>query len=243
MTFKIHLPLSTIDTINQPPLYYLQIQDTLILSTGLFWTITYILYIRQAYRDESYGMPIIALCANIGWEIVYGFRLPFTLTEILVFVPWLIIDAFLVYTTMKFGPKQWNHAPLISQNLKAILGGGVGMMVVLHWAFAETHGDDMDAMFWSAFVLQIFLGISSVAQLMERGHTSGHSIEIWFCRFIGSASAILTYCWRYFHYPKDYTVVGTPLTTFLFVAAELADLYYPIVFKHLRKRNDKSKVL
>lgn len=61
MTSKIHLPLNTIDTINQPPLYYLQAQDTLILSTGFFWTITYILYIRQAYRDESYGMPIIAL--------------------------------------------------------------------------------------------------------------------------------------------------------------------------------------
>ncbi|KAM0320764.1 hypothetical protein ACHAO8_000055 [Botrytis cinerea] len=243
MPFDIHLPLNAIDTINQPPLHYLQVQDTLILSTGLFWTIAYILYIRQAYRDESYGMPIVALCANIGWEIVYGFRLPFTLTQILVFVPWLIIDAFLVYTTMKFGPNQWNHAPMVSQNLKTILGGGIGTMVVLHWAFAETFRDDMDAMFWSAFVLQMVLGISSVAQLMERGHKGGHSIEIWFCRFIGSASAILTYCWRYVYYPKDYTVVGTPLTAFLFVAAELADLYYPIVFKHLGARDAKSKVL
>lgn len=61
MPFDIHLPLNAIDTINQPPLHYLQVQDALILSTGLFWTIAYILYIRQAYRDESYGMPIVAL--------------------------------------------------------------------------------------------------------------------------------------------------------------------------------------
>lgn len=68
---------------------------------------------------------------------------------------------------------------MIAQNLTAILGAGIIMMVLLHWAFAETYGSDMDAMFWSAFALQMFLGISSVAQLMSRGNTSGHSMMIW----------------------------------------------------------------
>lgn len=65
MAVQIHLPLSPIDKILQPPLYYLQVQDTLILSSGILWTTTYILYVRQAYHDESYGMPILSLYDDI----------------------------------------------------------------------------------------------------------------------------------------------------------------------------------
>lgn len=119
-------------------------------------------------------------CANIGWELVYGTRLPFTLTQFLVFVPWVVIDAFLVYTTMRFGPKQWKHAPMIAQNLTGLLVSGLVMMVFLHWSFAVTYDEpDLDAMFWSAFALQAFLGASSVAQIMSRDNTSGHSMDIW----------------------------------------------------------------
>lgn len=56
-----HLPLSPVDRAIQPPVYYLQVQDSLILSVSIFWTIAYILYVRQGYRDKSYGMPLFAL--------------------------------------------------------------------------------------------------------------------------------------------------------------------------------------
>lgn len=56
-----HLPLNPIDRVNQPPLYFLQIQDALILLTSMFWTVAYVLYVRQAFRDKSYGMPIVCL--------------------------------------------------------------------------------------------------------------------------------------------------------------------------------------
>lgn len=56
-----HLPLSPVDRALQPPVYYLQVQDALILSVSIFWTIAYVLYVRQGYRDKSYGMPLFAL--------------------------------------------------------------------------------------------------------------------------------------------------------------------------------------
>lgn len=56
-----HLPLSPVDRAIQPPVYYLQVQDSLILSVSIFWTIAYVLYVRQGYRDKSYGMPLFAL--------------------------------------------------------------------------------------------------------------------------------------------------------------------------------------
>lgn len=56
-----HLPLNKVDIANQPPLYFLWVQDGCILLTGTLWTIAYVLYIRQGLRDRSYGMPIVAL--------------------------------------------------------------------------------------------------------------------------------------------------------------------------------------
>ena len=34
----------------------------LLLSSGIFWTITYLLIIRKGYQDQTYGMPVAALC-------------------------------------------------------------------------------------------------------------------------------------------------------------------------------------
>jgi paspaline synthase len=56
-----HLPLNKIDQLNQPLLYFLQVQDGLILSVSISWTIAYVLYIRQGLRDKSYDMPLFAL--------------------------------------------------------------------------------------------------------------------------------------------------------------------------------------
>ena len=75
-----HLPLSPVDRAIQPPVYYLQVQDSLILSVSIFWTIAYVLYVRQGYRDKSYGMPLFAL--YVIFEICLGFYYqPFLVTD------------------------------------------------------------------------------------------------------------------------------------------------------------------
>jgi paspaline synthase len=61
MEIPKHLPLNEIDLVNQPPLHYLQVQDALLLLTVIPWSIAYVLYIKQAYLDKSYGMPLFAL--------------------------------------------------------------------------------------------------------------------------------------------------------------------------------------
>ena len=55
------LPLSAIDAKNNPPDYYLWVQDYLTILMGFLWIAAYLLYIRQSYRDQSYGMPILSL--------------------------------------------------------------------------------------------------------------------------------------------------------------------------------------
>jgi hypothetical protein len=38
--------------------------DTLMLGSGAFWTLTYVLMIRRRFVDRTYGMPLVALGAK-----------------------------------------------------------------------------------------------------------------------------------------------------------------------------------
>jgi paspaline synthase len=58
---KLHLPLNAVDRVNRPPVFYLTVQDGLILTSSFLWTISYLLYVRQAFRDRNYGMPLVPL--------------------------------------------------------------------------------------------------------------------------------------------------------------------------------------
>lgn len=118
-------------------------------------------------------------CANIGWELIYGVFYPLSFAETLTFVPWVLIDTVIVYTTFKFGPEQWKHAPLVANNIPAILGLGIILSVLMHWSFIATSVSHDEAAFWSGFSCQLLLGSSSLAQLMSRNNTSGHSLTIW----------------------------------------------------------------
>jgi paspaline synthase len=95
------------------------------------------------------------------------------------FSPWIIIDLVIIYTTVRFGPEQWKHSPLVANNLAVILGVGTVLSFVMHWALVESFPSSDEAAFWSGFGSQLLLGVASVAQLMSRDNTSGHSWSIW----------------------------------------------------------------
>ncbi|KAI1815148.1 hypothetical protein GGS20DRAFT_584841 [Poronia punctata] len=237
---NFHLPLNHVDETNNPPLWFLWVQDGCILTSGTLWTIAYILYIKQATRDQSFGMPLIALCANIGWELIYGIFYPLSYAEMITFIPWFFIDLGIVYKTARYGVHKFRHSPMIANNLPSILFLGSLFSMLLHWAFIMS-GDSIDEVaFWSGFSCQILLGFSSVAQLMSRDETSGHSLTIWFCRWIGSAMVIVMFSWRHYHYPENYPFIGTPMAKLIFFSMEAADLLYFVVYKKLEAKERKK---
>jgi paspaline synthase len=50
-----------IDPATIAPPYFLLVQDMCVGISALFWSIAYILYIKQSFRDLSYGMPLLSL--------------------------------------------------------------------------------------------------------------------------------------------------------------------------------------
>ncbi|KAF2462741.1 uncharacterized protein BDR25DRAFT_386151 [Lindgomyces ingoldianus] len=236
------LPLSPIDATNNPPAWYLWVQDGLTIVMGVLWIVAYILYMRQSYRDHSYGMPLLSLCANISWELVYGFFYPPGVAEFVTFAPYFLVDLGLVYTTLKFGANEWKQSAIVQKNLPLIVFIGSAALTAAHWCFAVLFTDIHQASFWSGYACQIIVSWAAIAQIVSRASTRGHTLAIWWFRFTGTLCATTVFQWRAYWYPGDYAYIYTPAATFLFVAAELAEVVYPFVFMYVRKHEgNKTK--
>jgi paspaline synthase len=149
--------------------------------SGLLWSASYLLMTIQAFKDKSYGMPIYCLCLNITWEGIYGFVYGSGPLNQFVFAQWMIVDLFLFYATVKFGAYEWRHQPLVAKNLAWIIIAGTIVCLWMHVAMAATLIPVIGRriVFFTAWTLQIIINAGSIAQILCRGNTRGHSWGIW----------------------------------------------------------------
>jgi hypothetical protein len=119
---------------------------TALLGIGvLLWDATYILMTRRALATKSFGMPLVALAANLSWEVIYVFYVCEVPLETFGFLFWLILDIGLVYTTLRFGAEDGKHTwPWVGRNIAWVLGfltllGGVAQYVLAAAWLAEPH--------------------------------------------------------------------------------------------------------
>jgi paspaline synthase len=101
------------------------------------------------------------------------------MAELAAFLPFFLIDLAIVRVTLKFGPREWGHAPLVAKNLGAIvLVGSLGILAAF-WLHAEGFTDFTEASYWSGYTCQVIVSWSAIAQLISRGSTRGHTLTIW----------------------------------------------------------------
>src|SRR5689334_18786947 len=78
---------------------------TLQIGSGVFWTVVYLLIIHLSYKEQTYGMPIAALCANVSWEFIFSFIYPHEPPQIYINRIWFIFDVIIFYETVRFGKR------------------------------------------------------------------------------------------------------------------------------------------
>ena len=66
--------------------------DALMLGSGAFWALAYVLIIRRGFLDATYGMPLVALCANVSWEFIFSFVHPHGPVQRPVNIVWFLLD-------------------------------------------------------------------------------------------------------------------------------------------------------
>jgi hypothetical protein len=201
--------------------------NTLIIIGGAFWSLTYILIIRRGIIDRTFGMPLVALCANISWEGVFSFIVPQSLTQLYINYAWFILDLFIVFQFLRYGKSEFNN--ISNKMFYAVfllaLVTAFGLILSITYEFKDWQGS------YAAFGQNLIMSVLFIAMLFSRGNLRGQSIYIALFKMFGTGIFSLAF---YIYQP----IAQGVLLPFLFVSIFVYDiLYIGLVYRKYREYN------
>lgn len=197
--------------------------DSLVLLTfimeAIFWLGAYVLIVRHSFREKIHGMPVVAMCGNISWEFILGLGLypacpvywadcpqqimgPVTLLAAL-------IDAFILYTILRFGRDQFRQYPAIHKTFPYLVFAGVIAATGIIYLFmtelytANIYGAQVDGAtpefvraglqggIFTGWGLALMMGLLFIAMILSRGDLRGQSLYIALFMMLGNIGAFL----------------------------------------------------
>jgi hypothetical protein len=202
------------------------------LATGLCWTATYLLIIRRGFADRTYGVPIVALCANVSWEFVFSVVRPQAGFQMYGYFLWLVFDLVIVYTVLRFGPREFAYLP------RPVFYAGFAGTFVLSYLGVDLVSREFDNgnPILVGFVQNLMMSGLFLAMLASRGGLRGQSMSIAAWKFVGTVFASIGY-WRYGDNSQSAVFV------YLYIANAVADLAYLVAVYVVRARTRAGAVL
>jgi hypothetical protein len=206
--------------------------DAIMVGCGVLWTLAYLLIIRRGLLDRTYGMPLVALCANLSWEFIFSFVYPHDLPQRAVNVVWFSFDLVILLQVLRYGPREF--AGLTGRALYAMLtlalATSLGVVLSITYEF-----DDFDGAY-SAFGSNLIMSGLFLTMLRARRSLRGQSVWIALSKMGGTA---LASCAFYFYNP-DYA--GSVLLPFIYVAILVFDgIYAGAVIAYARRRRKPDR--
>jgi len=196
---------------------------------GIFWILTYIFIISKGFRDKTYGMPIIALCANISWEFIFSFLLPHSPPQLFINYLWFGLDIIIVFQFFKYYKNEFpTLSPLKIYSVFGLLTITAFSTILL---CAISLGDNRGV--YTAFVQNFLMSILFVVMFFKRGKgLRGQSIYIAVFKMLGTGLIS-----AYFYLYDPVSQVSFVLPT-LFVLIFVSDLLYVILIASKYKKDN-----
>jgi hypothetical protein len=206
-------------------------QSILLILGGIFWILTYVFIISKGYKDKTYGMPLLALCANISWEFIFSFLLPHSPPQLYINYLWFILDGVIVFQFFKYYKNEFpNLSPLTLYTVFGISVATAFSMILLGGIFLG----DVDGVY-AAFGQNLLMSVLFVFMFFKRGNSlRGQSIFIAIFKMVGTALISLHF---FLFEPVSQNSFVLP---FLFVSIFLFDLFYTVLIAKQYKKNHKS---
>ncbi len=188
----------------------------LMLGSGIFWMLTYVLIIRRGFLDKTYGMPFVALCANLSWEFIFAFIHPHSGVQRPVNITWFLLDVIILFQFLKHGRREF---PDLSLGMFYLMFGvtlatSFCAVLFITYEFADWSGA------YAAFSQNLLMSILFVNMIYQRRSLYGQSVLIALTKMVGTAFASLAF----FLYVE--TFQGSILLYFLYIAIFIYDLLY-----------------
>lgn len=196
-----------------------------------FWTIAYILMIRRGLRDRSFGMPMVALCLNIGWETFFTLFSDAQLANKVGYGIYLAADLGVLYTCLRFGPEDF-ESPLTRRWFRpmtlATLVGGFFLIRQFSLRFGDVYGGI------SATFTTLLLSVLMVGMILRRNDVRGQSLYIALLVLVGNICGWVMNLIAHQTVQPNISIPWVHTTNVLIV---VANILYLMLYLHVAKRD------
>ncbi len=134
----------------------------------------YVLMIRRGFIDRSYGMPVFALCMNIGWECYFTFIALIPMSIKIGNGIYLLFDMGVLYTCLRYGKEDFNW-PILRKYFHAFIALLIPVCFILVYVFIKSFNDY--GVMVTLYVCMIYSTLL-IAMLIRRDSVKGQSLYI-----------------------------------------------------------------
>jgi len=190
------------------------------ISSGLFWTLTYLLIIRRSYKDKSYGMPMVAICANVSWEFIFSFVHPHPLPQLYIDYLWLLFDLGILVQYLSYGKKEFSlklPGSLFLPTFLFTLLFSALLILLISREFNEYIG------IYAAFGQNLVMSVLFIHLYLKREDAAGQSLYIALSKMIGTLFPSFLF---YLYFPHSYLLMLLYAGIFIFDLGYLLLLYF-----------------
>ncbi|WP_210488863.1 hypothetical protein [Rufibacter aurantiacus] len=195
----------------------------LMIGSGLFWTIAYILILRRGFKDRFYGMPMVALCANLAWEFIFSFVHPHPQPQLSIDYLWLLFDVGIMVQYLRFGRGEFPlHLPqklFYTTFLFTLVYCGL-MISFMAREFNDYIG------IYAAFAQNLMMSVLFVRMVLKRNSSAGQSLYIGLSKLVGTVFPSVLF---YLYFPNSY------LLMLLYFGIFVLDLVYVLLLYSVMK--------
>jgi hypothetical protein len=139
------------------------------------WVLAYLFIVKRCFADKTYGLPLVAICLNFGWELLASFVLPNPVALWHFFDrAWLVIDVILVYQLLRFGRAE-QTIPELARFFPAVVFATFALGVWGQYTFVESYRDRLGLV--GAFGVNLIMSVMFVFFYFAR-RASGRGLSL-----------------------------------------------------------------
>lgn len=195
----------------------------------LLWVVVYVFTIRTIRTRQFVDIPLISVCANIGWEFLWSWVFVTDMGALYVwgYRIWFFLDCYIVYGLFRFGYKQIT-IPLLARHARlATLCGIIGWGVMLYFYIKNYDAPLSHMGAYSGYILSILMGMLYLTLFLSMNNLSLFSYASVWCAALGNLGVTL-FCFSHF---TDWFLLS------MCVFTTLLNIAYILIFSAQRRKN------
>ena len=204
----------------------------LVGTSGLCWTIVYILTIRRDFKDKTYGMPLVALAINFAWEFRFSIFCTggedFPLMVQIINTVWCLFDVVIVFTVFKFGYPAFEKEHKLPTSKFMFYGEFIGALIFCFiFVFVAVpffqdlpvfEGSVREVAKFIAYGQNLLMSALFLSMYWHRGNLDGQSFWIAFFKWLGTFVVMFEYLPNHMQ----------PLMWLVMISITLLDIWYMV---------------